>query len=148
LKSRKEVSKIEEENARGLDVEVLREAIERRDPELFLGLYAEDAELRVLNGDVPAGSPVFELRGKAQIERYLRVVFGQRLPSRIEDETVVGEDRVAFGEVSEYPDGTLVAVKTTLEVREDRIVRQADVVSREVREAGEGGGNGEEEAVL
>jgi ketosteroid isomerase-like protein len=141
------VSKIQEDTTGRLDLEVLREAIERREVDFLLGLYAEDAELRVLNGDVPS-SPAFELRGKAEIERYLRVVFGQRLPSRIEGEIVVGEDRVAFGEVCEYPDGTLVAVKTTLELREGRIVRQADVVSREAPEAGEGGGNREEEAVL
>ncbi len=120
-----------EENARGLDFEVLREAIEQRDPDLLLGFYSEDAKLRVLNGDAPE-SAAFELRGRAEIERYVRVVFGRRTSSRIEGETV-DENLITFSEVCEYPDGTQVVVKTTLELRGGRISRQIDVVERSSR---------------
>ena len=94
----------------------------------MLGFYSEDAELRVLNGDAP-GSPAFELRGRAEIERYLRVVFGQSMPSHVEDGEV-GEDLITFSEACEYPDGTRVVVKTTLELHEGKISRQLDVVER------------------
>jgi hypothetical protein len=45
---------------------------------------------------------------------------------RIEGE-VVGDERVAFNEACEYPDGTRVLGATTLEVRDGKIVRQVNV---------------------
>jgi len=95
---------------------------------LMLGFYSEDTGLRVVNGG-SADGPVFELRGKAEIERYLRVVSDRRTSSRVEVETV-SDDRVSFSEICEYPDGTRVVVKTTLELRGGRISRQLDVVER------------------
>jgi hypothetical protein len=120
------------------DLEGLRDAIEQHDPDLLLGFYADDAELRVVNGGSAQG-PAFELRGKAEIERYLRVVSGQRMPSRIGGESV-GEDLIVFREVCEYPDGVRVVVETTLELRGSKIVGQVDVVVRE--EDGDGGARG------
>ncbi len=60
----------------GLDFEALRHAIEGRKPDLVLGFYSEDAEVRVVNADAPL-SPPFEFRGKAEISKYLRAVFEQ-----------------------------------------------------------------------
>jgi ketosteroid isomerase-like protein len=117
--------------ADGLDFEALRLGIERCDPELVLGFYAEDAELKIVNAEAPQGSP-FELRGKAEIAKYLRAVFDQKMPHRVEGE-VVGRDRVMFQEACEYPDGSRVRVATTLEVRDGKIVRQVDVVAEEAQ---------------
>src|SRR5215212_3942727 len=97
--------------ANGLDFEALSHAIERCDLDLMLGFYAEDAELSIVNAGTPQGSP-FELRGKAEIAKYLRAVFGQKTSHRVERE-VVGEDRVTFREACEYPDGGRVVVETT-----------------------------------
>jgi hypothetical protein len=112
---------------KGLDFETLRLGFERCEYELVLGFYAEDAELSIVNADTPHASP-FELRGKADIAKYLRAIFGQGASHRVERE-VLGEDRVTYREACEYPDGSRVMVETTLEVREDKIVRQVDVVS-------------------
>src|ERR671910_877890 len=76
---------IEEETTGSTDREALLLAMERRDPERALGFYADDAELRVVNGDLP-GSPEFGLRGRAEIGRYLRAVFDNDAPRRIEVE--------------------------------------------------------------
>jgi SnoaL-like domain len=113
--------------ANGLDFEALRHAIERCDLDLILGFYAEDAELSIVNAGALQGSP-FELRGKAEIGKHLRVVFGQKASHHVERE-VVGEDQVTFRETSEYPDGGWVCVETTLEMHDGKIVRQLDVVS-------------------
>jgi hypothetical protein len=115
----------------GLDFETLRLAIERSDPEAMLGFYAEDARLSIANAATPHASP-FELRGKAEIAKHLRVTFGQKTSHRVGRE-VVGEDRVTFREVSEYPDGERVWVETRLQVREGKIVRQADLVANEIQ---------------
>jgi len=53
-------------------------------------------------------------------------VCGRNIKHRIERE-VLGEDRVAFQEACEYPDGTKVLAATTLEVEGGRISRQVTV---------------------
>jgi hypothetical protein len=113
--------------AKGLDFDALRLGIERSDPDLLLGFYVDDAALSIVNADAPESAP-FELCGKAEISKHLRAVFGQEASHRVE-RGVVGEDRVTFQEACEYPDGGRVWVETTLEVREDKIIRQVDVVS-------------------
>src|SRR5215204_2664781 len=98
----------ERKAANGLDFESLRHAIERCDPDLMLGFYAEDAELSIVNAEAQRNSP-FELRGRMEIAKHLRVVFSQETSHRVERE-VVGEDRVTFREACEYPDSSRVVV--------------------------------------
>ena len=111
-----------------LDFETLRQAIERSDPDLMLGFYAEDARLSIVNVHTPHASP-FELCGKGEIAKHLRVAFGQEASHRVGRDATVGEDRVTFREACKYPDGDRVWVETTLEVHDGKIVRQVDVVA-------------------
>jgi hypothetical protein len=115
---------------RGLDFEALRQAIERCDPDLILGFYAEEANLSIVNANAQRSFP-FELCGKAEIAKHLRAAFGQETSHRVEGE-IVGDDRVTFLEACEYPDGGRVLIETTLEVRDGKILRQADVVTNDV----------------
>jgi hypothetical protein len=115
----------------GLDFEALRLGIERCDPDLVLGFYAEDAQLSILNANAPQGSP-FELRGKAEIAKHLRATFGPETSHRVELEDI-SKGQVTFREVCEYPDGSRVRVETTLELCGGKIVRQVDVVSKDAR---------------
>ena len=127
---------------RALDFEALRYAIERCDLDLMLGFYAEDARLSIVNAEAPHTSP-FELRGKAEIAKHLRVTFGQEASHRVERDAAVGEDLVTFREACEYSDGGRVVVETTLEVRDAKIVRQVDVVANDARaNSQEGSGRG------
>lgn len=115
----------------GLDFETLRHGIERCDPDLVLGFYAEDARLTIVTGSAAQPSP-FELRGRAEIAKHLRAVLGQGASHRVEREEVAAEENgVGYREVCEYPDGSRVVVETTLKVRGGKIVRQVDVVVRE-----------------
>jgi hypothetical protein len=116
---------------RGLDFGALRQAIERCDPDLILGFYAEEANLSIVNANAQRSFP-FELCGKAEIAKHLRAAFGQETSHRVEGE-VVGDDRVTFREECEYLDGDRVMVETTLEVRDGKIVRQVDVVTTDVQ---------------
>jgi ketosteroid isomerase-like protein len=109
----------------GFDFEVLRRAIEGRDAETLLGFYADDAEVITVNRTSTPSSPNV-LRGKEAISVYLRDVCGREMTHRVENE-VVGEDRVAFQEACEYPDGVRVLGAETLEVRDGKIVRQVNV---------------------
>ena len=66
------------------------------------------------------------LRGREAIAEYLKDVCGRDIKSCIEDE-VVGEERIAFNEACQYPDGTRVLTATTLEVQDGKIARQVSV---------------------
>jgi ketosteroid isomerase-like protein len=113
------------EQRTGFDFEAMRRAIEQLDAEALVGLYADDAELRIVNKSTTPSSPR-ELRGKEEITGYLRDVCGRAMTHHIENE-VVGEDRVAFNEACEYPDGTKVLAATTLDLRDGKVVRQVNV---------------------
>jgi hypothetical protein len=115
----------QQKTAGGLDFEALRRAAEQNDAGLLTDLYADDAKVCVVNRETPPSSP-HVLRGKERIAEYLRDVCGRDLKHRIERE-VVGEERIAFNEACEYPDGTRVLAATTLEVKEGKIHRQVSV---------------------
>ncbi len=106
-----------------LDWETLRLGIERCDADFLIDCYAEDARLSIVNAAAPHASP-FELRGKAEIVKHLRVVFGPETSHCVEREAAIGDDRMRFLEACEYPDGGRVLVETTLEVHGGKIVRQ------------------------
>jgi ketosteroid isomerase-like protein len=114
-----------EQMAPGLDFEAMRRAIEESDYEALVALYADDAEFRTVNKNSPPSSPMV-LRGKEEISGMLRDVCGRAMAHRIEDE-IVGENRVAFNEACEYPDGLKVLTASTLELRDGMIVRQTNI---------------------
>lgn len=108
-----------------LDFEALRRAAEHNDAETLADLYAEDAEVLIVNRETPPSSP-HVLHGREAIAEYLKDVCGRDIKSRIESE-VVGEERIAFNEACEYPDGTRVLSATTLEMQDGKIARQVSV---------------------
>ena len=114
-----------EQMAPGLDFEAMRRAIEESDYDALVALYANDAELRTVNKNSTPSSPQV-LRGKEEISELLRDVCGRAMTHHVEDE-VVGENRVAFNEACEYPDGLRVLGSTTMDVRDGMIVRQTNV---------------------
>ena len=113
--------------AERLDFAALREAIERKDPDALLAFYADDAELCVENAALPGGRP-FELSGRAQIERYLRVVCDQEVGRTVRGEADYSPRSVAFVETCRYSEGTPIYVHTTLEVEGGLILRQIDLI--------------------
>ena len=110
-----------------LDFEDLRRAQEQRDLDAMLNLYADDAEIHIVNRNTPPSSP-HVLQGKEAIAEYLRDVFGREMSHSIENE-VVGEDRLAFNVACEYSDGTRVLASENMEVRDGKVVRQVEVVA-------------------
>ena len=115
----------EQQTAGGLDFEALRHAIEQSDADSLASFYAEDAELLTVNRNATPSSPDV-LHGKEAIAEALRDVCGRDISHRVENE-VVGQDRIAFNEACEYPDGLRVLAAATLDVRDGHIVRQVNV---------------------
>ncbi len=115
----------EQKSAGGLDFEALRRAIEQSDAESLASFYADAAEVYTINRRTTPSSPEV-LRGKEAIAEYFADVCGRDMTHRVEQE-VVGEDRIAFNEVCEYPDGIKVLAAQTLDLRDGKIVRQVNV---------------------
>jgi hypothetical protein len=115
----------QQKSAGGLDFEALRRAIEQSNFDALMKFYDENAELHSVNRNTPPGSPEV-LRGKEAIAERLEDVCGRDMTHRVENE-VVGQERIAFNEACEYPDGIKVLAAQTLEVRDGKIVRQVNV---------------------
>ena len=114
-----------EQMAPSLDFEVMRHAIEGSDYDTLVALYADDAEFRTVNKNSPPSSPMV-LRGKEEISEMLRDVCGRAMAHHVEDE-ILSENRVAFNEACEYPDGLKVLTASTLELRGGMIARQTNI---------------------
>ena len=115
----------EQKTSAGFDFEALRQAVESSDFDALAGLYADDAELRMVNKNSTPSSPMV-LRGKEEISEMLRDVCGRAMTHHVEDE-VIGEGRIAFNEACECPDGLRVLGATTMELRDSKIFRQTNI---------------------
>jgi ketosteroid isomerase-like protein len=115
----------EHKSTSAFDFEVMRQAIENLDADQLVGLYADDAEMLTINRYTTPSSPKV-LKGKEEIAEHLRDVCGRAVSHHVENE-VVGEDRVAFNEACEYPDGTRVLAAMTLDIRKGKVMRQVNV---------------------
>lgn len=115
----------EQKSTGELDFETLRRAIQQRDVESLIDLYADDAEYQRIDRNSTPSSPTVA-RGKEEIAQYWRDVLGREMTHRVQDE-VIGEERIAFNDACEYPDGMRVLGAENLEVRGGKIVRHVSV---------------------
>ncbi|MEU3567790.1 nuclear transport factor 2 family protein [Kitasatospora sp. NPDC036755] len=107
------------------DTRALREGIERRDAETLLALYADDAELRVVDRTTQPSHPLV-VHGREEIGAMLEDVCSREMTHKLEQVVVQG-DHVAFLESCRYPDGVRVLMSSMAGLREGRIVDQTSV---------------------
>lgn len=112
-------------HAAGRVAETMRRAIEQRNAEVLASLYADDAELRVVDRNQTPSSPLV-LHGKAAIAEFLKDICERDMTHRIEQE-VIGENRLAFLEACEYPGGCHVLCAAVMDLQAGKIVRQVNV---------------------
>lgn len=110
----------------GFDVATLQRGHSERDPELLLDLYADDAELVVIDHDHPPSHPLV-LEGREAIAGYLRQLCADDITLDVGD-IVLGDDRVALHVAWWYPDGAQALSSEVLELDDDgRILRETIV---------------------
>ncbi|MFE4974656.1 nuclear transport factor 2 family protein [Kitasatospora sp. NPDC056651] len=107
------------------DARALREGIEHGDAETLLALYAEDAELRMVDRKTQPSHPLV-MHGRAEIGAMLDDVYGREMTHKLEQVVVQG-DHVAFLESCRYPDGVRVLMSSMADLRDGRIVDQTSV---------------------
>jgi len=112
-------------DTRTFDAAVLRRSIEERDAATLIGLYADDAELRITDRlDQPSSPKV--IRGRAAIGDYFADVCGRDMTHTVE-RLVVGPDGAAFTQACRYPGGARVLCSSVLDLRDGLITRQSCV---------------------
>lgn len=102
--------------------ESMRDASERRDADALAALYADDAIVIAYDQDHPPSKPM-RFDSKPEIEAMLRDISSREMTHQVGD-PVIGEDRFAFIERCEYPDGTKVVAERLCETRDGMIVRE------------------------
>ena len=107
------------------DAEALRRGIEERDAATLLGLYAEDAELHVVDRNDQPSHPKI-IRGRAAIGEYFADVCGRDMTHKVE-RLVVGDDDAAFIQDCRYPGGARVLCVAVLDLKDGLIIRQSGV---------------------
>jgi ketosteroid isomerase-like protein len=110
---------------RGFDFARLKEALERSDADTLAGLYAEDAEMTVVDRNRPPSAPM-RLRGRDSIAAFWREVCAREMTHAVTQE-VIGPDRLSFVERCAYPDGCHVVSAMTLDLAGGRILRHLTV---------------------
>jgi hypothetical protein len=107
------------------DFTVLKAAMEGSDGATLTGLYADDAEMTVIDRNHPPTNPL-TLHGKPAIAAFWSDVCGRSMTHAI-DREVVTADRVAFVETCVYPDDCKVMASMNLALQDGRIVRHLTV---------------------
>jgi ketosteroid isomerase-like protein len=103
----------------------LKRALEERDATAQLALYADDAEVRLVDRINTPGAPRV-LRGREEIRGWIEDICERDMTHRVEMQ-VVGDGGAAFTEACRYPDGTNVLCAAVLELRDGRIARELGV---------------------
>ena len=103
----------------------LKRALEQSDADTLVRLYADDAEMVIVDRNRPPSAPM-TLSGREAIAAFWRDVCARDMTHRVGHE-VVGPDRAAFVEECAYPDGCRVMSAMTLDLHDGRIGRHLTV---------------------
>ncbi|WP_406470848.1 nuclear transport factor 2 family protein [Streptomyces sp. NBC_01615] len=104
------------------DTEALRQGIEGQSATALLSLYADDAELRVIDRNTQPSHPMIK-HGRGEIADMLNDVYSRDMTHKLE-QCVIQDDHVAYTESCEYPDGVRVLASSMMALRDGRIVEQ------------------------
>lgn len=91
-------------------LDTIRTATEGRDAEALSALYADDAQVTVIDRSAPPAAP-HVLHGHEEVAAYLREACARQVTHEVRD-TVLGDNRLAFTTYCRYPDGTHVVCMT------------------------------------
>ena len=108
------------------DLNGLSRAIQSRNCRYQLALYADDAEVEIVDGP-RVSTPPHVLRGKPAIGQWLESMSSEAVGYRVRD-AVGSAERVRFTEECVYPDGTELVIECQAEVRRGQIRHAAVTV--------------------
>jgi hypothetical protein len=105
--------------------ETLKRGLEARDAEVAASVYANDAEMVVVNRNYPPSHPMVR-KGRSAVQELYRDVCSREMTHKI-TATVVGPNSFAMRESCLYPDGCRVVGHFIAELQDGKIIRQFNV---------------------
>jgi ketosteroid isomerase-like protein len=112
-------------STRTVSADALKHAIEGRDAQSLIALYADDALLRIIDHDHPPSKPL-EIKGKQAIAAYYEDVCGRAMTHRVDD-ALTADAALSFTQTCTYPDGAKVYCSAVLKTDGGKIVRQTSI---------------------
>ncbi|MFJ3305376.1 nuclear transport factor 2 family protein [Streptomyces sp. NPDC086549] len=104
------------------DTETLRRGIEGTTGNTLLALYADDAEIRIIDRDSQPSQPRI-LHGRPAIAEMLDDVYSRDMTHKLE-QCIIQGDHAAFSESCEYGDGVRVLAESMITLRDGKITEQ------------------------
>jgi hypothetical protein len=110
----------------GFTTETLRRSIEGSTAANLLSLYADDAELRVVDRNTQPSQPRV-LHGRDEIGELFDDVYSRDIKTHKLEKCVIQGDSAAYTESCEYSDGVRVFAESMITLRDGKIVDQTIV---------------------
>jgi hypothetical protein len=105
-----------------VSIAALTRAIEGRDAEALLGLYADGATMTIIDRQHPPSAPLVII-GRQAIGDYWKDMCGRTMTHHIEA-SLANDRNLAFTQSCAYPDGTKVFCSAMMDIADGRITRQ------------------------
>ncbi|PWI10117.1 hypothetical protein DIZ27_13640 [Streptomyces sp. NWU339] len=106
----------------GFGTDTLRRGIEAQTSAPMVSLYADDAELRIVDRNTQPSNPKV-LHGRDEIAAMLDDVYSRDMTHQLE-RCVVQGDHAAYSESCLYPDGVRVLSESMVSLRDGKITEQ------------------------
>ncbi|KUN30266.1 MULTISPECIES: nuclear transport factor 2 family protein [Streptomyces] len=103
--------------------ETLRQGIEGDKAANLLSLYADDAELRIVDRNTQPSNPRV-LHGRSEIGELLEDVYSRDIKAHKLEKCIMQGDQVAYTESCEYSDGVRVFAESMITLRDGKIAEQ------------------------
>jgi hypothetical protein len=103
--------------------ETLRQGIEGDKAANLLSLYADDAELRIVDRNTQPSNPRV-LHGRSEIGELLEDVYSRDIKTHKLEKCIMQGDQVAYTESCEYSDGVRVFSESMITLRDGKIAEQ------------------------
>jgi len=103
----------------------LRQAFAQRDAATLAGLYADDAQIEIVDAQHQPKDPQ-RLQGRDAIRAHLEDVFARDMTHEV-DILAIGDGALGYSLRCAYPDGTRVVCAATAQLADGRIVREVGV---------------------
>jgi hypothetical protein len=107
------------------DLEALRRGQEKHDLGALSSLYADNAEVRIVDANNPPSRPR-SLRGKEEITAFWKDVLGRGMTHKVE-RLFATEDQGACRMACEYPGGVRVLCTSVCDLEDGKISREVIV---------------------
>lgn len=99
--------------------DTLRRGVEGHSAADLLSLYADDAQIRIVDRNTQPSKPRI-LRGREEIGALLQDIYSRDMTHKV-DQCVIQGDHAAYSQSCRYSDGTRVQTESMITLRDGRI---------------------------